>query len=215
MHKQCEDDISNRNCISGVRIEHQRDVVVIDSAVFINGLDYTDHINKKPYWTRTLYVKQATTLFKLVKGFGFRVLFGFRRIYVNLDPFFDNKVPTSTHLFRFKFVFKYYNTIFTIKILKNNKRLHNVDIWIKKVGALFNIKLKVVRIAFHTILMCLMQVQGICGRFNYKHKDEWTTPSDIIETKAGAFVKSYMDNPGSCEAQRERAIAEECPTHIV
>jgi len=60
--------------------------------VKINGNDYSAYIKEQPYLSRNLYVKQATSLFKLVRGFGFRVLVGYQRIYVSVDTFYDNKV---------------------------------------------------------------------------------------------------------------------------
>lgn len=60
--------------------------------VRINGKDYTSNIQEKPFLSRHLYVKQATSLFKMIRGFGFRILYGFRRVSISVDPFYDNKV---------------------------------------------------------------------------------------------------------------------------
>ena len=93
LHSDCGADMAGRNCISGVRIETQGERVVISGdMVRINGEDMTAFVKQQPYSSRTLYVKQATSIFKMVRGFGFRVLYGFRRIYVSVDPFYDNKV---------------------------------------------------------------------------------------------------------------------------
>ena len=92
-HEDCGDDIIGRNCIFGVRVETQKSTVVIEgSSVKINGDDYSASIENQPFLSRNLYVKQATSLFMLIRGFGFRVLFGFRRVYISIDPFYDNKV---------------------------------------------------------------------------------------------------------------------------
>lgn len=76
-----------------MRIETQGEKVVIQGDIVkINGQDYSSYIKEQPYLSRNLYVKQATSLFKMVRGFGFRVLYGYQRIFISVDPFYDNKV---------------------------------------------------------------------------------------------------------------------------
>lgn len=92
-HDDCGDAIDGRNCISGVRVETRGDKVTIQGDIVkINGKDLTSFIREQPYLSSTLYVKQATSKFMMIKGFGFRVLFGYRQIFISVDPFYDNKV---------------------------------------------------------------------------------------------------------------------------
>ncbi|XP_052224799.1 SCO-spondin-like [Dreissena polymorpha] len=93
LHEDCGTYMAGRNCIAGVRVETQGESVVIQGgSVQVNGQDYTAYIQDKPYLSHHLYVKQVTSLFKLVRGFGFRVLYGQRRIYVSVESFYDNKI---------------------------------------------------------------------------------------------------------------------------
>ena len=95
-HDDCGENVNERNCVDGIIIETQGNTIEIQGEngdnVIINGVDYSSSIETSPFLSRVVYVKQATSLFKLIRGFGFRVLYGYRRIYVSVDPFYDNKV---------------------------------------------------------------------------------------------------------------------------
>lgn len=63
-----------------------------DFSATINSEDYDD-LNIVPYHNMYIYVKQVTSLFVIIRGFGFKVLYAKTgRIYMTFDPYYANKV---------------------------------------------------------------------------------------------------------------------------
>ncbi|XP_052794204.1 uncharacterized protein LOC128227575 [Mya arenaria] len=109
-HTKCGQNLlDGLYCIGGIRLQTMDNNVTIRGGILdapdillINDVDYSGTINVQPYISRHIYVKQASSLFKLIRGFGFRILYGFRRIYVSLDPFFDNRVQGLCGKFNYR-----------------------------------------------------------------------------------------------------------------
>lgn len=54
---------------------------------------------QKPYFSERVFVKQATSLFMMVRGFGFQLLYDRNgRIYLTLEPYYINKVTHKLRL---------------------------------------------------------------------------------------------------------------------
>jgi hypothetical protein len=72
---------------------HITDIKVnADYTAMINGISYAD-LALEPFSNEFMYVKKLTSLFVMIRGFGFKVLYsGNGRIYVTLDPYFMKKV---------------------------------------------------------------------------------------------------------------------------
>ena len=83
-------------CSASVTIRHNNNEVEIkdDYSAVINTKHFTaSSLESSPFHNEHIYVKRVTSLFLLVRGFGFRVLFDPNgRIYITLDPFYMNKV---------------------------------------------------------------------------------------------------------------------------
>src|SRR6218665_3618542 len=89
------------SCTSGVQIVYTKDQqtykINIDEnfVIIVNGYELQNAFES--YMNENIYVKQVTSLFVLVQGFGFRVLYDRNgRIYVRLDPFYGGKVSIKT-----------------------------------------------------------------------------------------------------------------------
>ena len=82
------------NCLSGIEIQYRSVVVkMTGKTLTINSMDYSDTIDKTPYYSKHLFVKQATSRFRMVRGFGFKVLYDTNKLlYITLDPFYAHKV---------------------------------------------------------------------------------------------------------------------------
>ena len=86
------------SCTESVSIIYRREkeiyVVDIDKdfVVEINGEKLADP-RLKPFANRYLYVKRVTSLFMMIQGFGFRILYDrLGKILISLDPFYANNV---------------------------------------------------------------------------------------------------------------------------
>ena len=85
-------------CTQSVEVIHELDGkkthVILDNdfTATINGVDYDD-LKTEPFSNGNIYVKTITSLFTIVRGFGFKVLYApLGRVYVIFDPYYLNKV---------------------------------------------------------------------------------------------------------------------------
>lgn len=90
------DDTPNARCIVSLKILFQNDVMIIEKGrngnVKLNG-----ETLQLPFSNDQFYVKKVTSLFKLIRGFGFYIMYdGDQRIYLNLGPFYMNKVSFTS-----------------------------------------------------------------------------------------------------------------------
>lgn len=86
------DGIVNARCIVGLTILYQGQTLDVDGGrngdVILDG-----NILTLPFSNENIYVKQVTSLFKLIRGFGFHILYdSAQRVYVNLGPHYLDKV---------------------------------------------------------------------------------------------------------------------------
>lgn len=66
--------------------------------VSVNGESLPDPV-RKPFHSDNFFVKQVSSLFVSVQGFGYRVLLDKNgRFYIYLDPFFANKVCSLSRI---------------------------------------------------------------------------------------------------------------------
>ncbi|XP_064613991.1 LOW QUALITY PROTEIN: SCO-spondin-like [Liolophura sinensis] len=80
------------SCVTGLIVQTRGATVRIekDFSVTINGREMSRSL---PYSSRNIYVKQVTSLFKMISGFGFQILYdGDSRVYIKVEPFFKNKI---------------------------------------------------------------------------------------------------------------------------
>jgi len=84
----CPDNPDAR-CIISVRVFTQnREVIVEGNKVYLNG-----RVISLPYSDDVIYIKQATSLLLIIRGFSFSVTYdGNQRLYANLGPYYENKV---------------------------------------------------------------------------------------------------------------------------
>lgn len=55
------------------------------------------NIDTQPFHSKHMYIKSASNKYRMVKAFGFKVLFDKRRaVYIYLAPYFANKVSNTT-----------------------------------------------------------------------------------------------------------------------
>ena len=92
------DGTPHARCIVRVTVAFQDELLIINGGrtgdVALNG-----EVLTMPFSNDEIYVKQVTSLFKLIRGFGFHILYdGAQRIYVNLGPFYLNKVNVQYSL---------------------------------------------------------------------------------------------------------------------
>ncbi len=91
-------------CTSGIkiRVDDGDHVTVVElksqqNEAIINNFVYN---LENPYTDKLIYVKMVTTLFRMVKGYGFTVLYDINgRIYIEMSPYFTNKVSTLQYLY--------------------------------------------------------------------------------------------------------------------
>ena len=63
-----------------------------DFSATINEVEY-DNLRTQPFTDRYIYVKTITSLFTIIRGFGFKVLYApLGRVYLVFDPYYINKV---------------------------------------------------------------------------------------------------------------------------
>lgn len=96
------DGIGNARCIVGLTILYQGLSIYVgggrNGEVILDGSTLT-----LPFSNENIYVKQVTSLFKLIRGFGFHILFdSAQRVYVNLGSHYLDKVMTFCIVFRIK-----------------------------------------------------------------------------------------------------------------
>ncbi|XP_060080481.1 mucin-2-like [Ylistrum balloti] len=87
------DSSYNRNCLSAVHIKYKSTHITLrGTEVLING--EVIHGNSFYYFhSQDVYIKQATNLYIMVKGFGFQLLYDqSRAVYLTLDRFYMHKV---------------------------------------------------------------------------------------------------------------------------
>lgn len=96
---KCENMKSGYYCLSKVIIAYRGTTVTLSGStvtVRVNGgetIDLSAEIENKPYHSKHIYVKVPTSKFRMVKGFGFKILYDQRRaMYVYLAPYFAKKV---------------------------------------------------------------------------------------------------------------------------
>lgn len=86
-------------CIKSVFLtyKHEEQQNYINVALFddftalIKGTTY--NLAQYPFHSKFLYVKKATSLFVIIRGFGFKILYSpLGRLYLKFDPFYKNKV---------------------------------------------------------------------------------------------------------------------------
>ena len=72
-----------------IEIEVDGVIVSLDiRSVTVNGNEAN-----LPFVSEVVYIKQATSIFKMVKVFGMTILYdGNQRLYITAQPFYDNKV---------------------------------------------------------------------------------------------------------------------------
>lgn len=89
------------SCTAGVQVLYTKDQLTyrisvdVNFVILVNGNQLESAF--EPYMNENIYVKQVTSLFILIQGFGFRILYDRNgRIYVRLDPFYAGKVSIKT-----------------------------------------------------------------------------------------------------------------------
>lgn len=77
--------------MKGIIINYRGDIVVIEQDVKINSVSVN-----LPQYTKHLSIKHVTDNFIKVEGFGFDVLLDVdgKRLYINVEPYFENKVSS-------------------------------------------------------------------------------------------------------------------------
>ncbi|XP_069118777.1 SCO-spondin-like [Argopecten irradians] len=85
---------TNRYCLSSVIIIYKSTTIIItDTEISVNGQSYPRAHNTYPYRSNDIIIKQATTAFLTVKGFGFFLLYdSHKSLFLTLDRFFMYKV---------------------------------------------------------------------------------------------------------------------------
>ena len=85
-------------CTQSVEVEHELDGkkthINLDNgfSAYINGVYYED-LKTEPFSNGNMYVKTITSLFTVVRGFGFHILYApLGRVYIIFDPYYLNKV---------------------------------------------------------------------------------------------------------------------------
>ena len=86
-------------CIDAMIVTHwdykgRKTHIVIDKnyRVAVNGEDIVS-LDLSPYHNEAIYVKHVTSMFVMVRGVGFRVLFDRNgRIYIRMDPYYTGNV---------------------------------------------------------------------------------------------------------------------------
>lgn len=90
--KKVCDETPNARCITKVTIGFQGDEIILQSGKY-GGVSINGDLITLPFSNDKFYIKQVTSLFKLVRGFGFRILYdSAQRLYINLNPYYLNKV---------------------------------------------------------------------------------------------------------------------------
>ena len=84
-------------CIKAVHVEYSKDgdtthvIVYSDYSATVDG--NPEDISSSAVFTGNVYVKKITSLFVMIRGTGFKILYGpCGRIYAVFDPYFFNKV---------------------------------------------------------------------------------------------------------------------------
>ena len=96
---KCNNMKSGYYCLSKVIVTYRGTKVTLSGSsvtVRTNGGDTSDlsaDIDNKPYHTKHIYIKAPSRQYRLVKGFGFKILYDQKRaLYVYLAPYFAKKV---------------------------------------------------------------------------------------------------------------------------
>jgi len=86
--RQCEDN-ANARCVVGLDVTSQGHEVSLEHGqIYVNDVGVT-----LPYSDDVVYIKQATSLFLLIRAFEVTVTFDrAQRLSINLGPFFESKV---------------------------------------------------------------------------------------------------------------------------
>ncbi|KAH3718097.1 hypothetical protein DPMN_060896 [Dreissena polymorpha] len=87
----CE-GLPEARCITGITVETRGVKFTLDSqshdTVYVNN-----NPKSLPYTDSMVYVKKVTSLFRLIRGFSFHILYdGAQRIYISLAPYYEGKV---------------------------------------------------------------------------------------------------------------------------